>query len=47
VEVAESELVGLMPASVAFPAAAAALGLPALTPQQIIELALLDARNTV
>jgi glutamate formiminotransferase len=40
VAVAESELVGLMPASAALAAAADALGLPAFAPGQVIELAL-------
>lgn len=43
VEVAESELVGLVPAESVFAAAAAAIGLPSLDARQIIELALADA----
>jgi glutamate formiminotransferase len=38
VELAESELVGLMPLSAVLRTTAAQLGLPALTPRQIIEL---------
>jgi glutamate formiminotransferase len=44
-EVAESELVGLMPATVALAASAVALGLPELRAEQVIELALRDGLN--
>jgi len=44
--VAESELVGLLPAEAALPAASRQLGLPELTPLQIIDLAIRqDAPN--
>ncbi len=42
VELAESELVGLMPARSALAAAGAALGLPTLEGRQVIEIALAD-----
>jgi glutamate formiminotransferase len=40
VELAESELVGLMPSRAALDAASVQLGLPRLTASQVIELAL-------
>ncbi len=43
VEVAESELVGLMPVQSALAAAEAAFGLPALEARQVIEIALVNA----
>jgi glutamate formiminotransferase len=43
VELAESELVGLMPLSASLQASAAMLGLPTLSPGQVIELALQGA----
>src|SRR5439155_20345101 len=47
IALAETELVGLMPAEAALAATAAALGLPALGAGQVIELALgLDVRVT-
>lgn len=42
VEVAGSELVGLLPAAAALPAAAGALRLPALEPSRVLELRLLE-----
>ena len=42
VEIAGSELVGMLPAGAALPAAAAALRLPALDPSQVLELRLLE-----
>ncbi|MPZ13442.1 MAG: glutamate formimidoyltransferase [Chloroflexi bacterium] len=45
VEVAESELVGLMPATTTLAAAAAALGLPSLGARQVVELALERAHD--
>jgi glutamate formiminotransferase len=39
VEVAESELIGLLPLQAALGAATSALGLPHLGPQKVIELA--------
>jgi glutamate formiminotransferase len=47
IALAETELVGLMPAQAALAAASAALGLPALGPGQVIELAIREGGTAI